>query len=258
MKKLFVIYLIVLFLPVKVFCQFTIPDIPIPQTSVYDYAAILTAGEREQLEDKLLNYADSTSTQIVVAIVPTLNGESAESVAPEWAQKWGIGQADKDNGIFILVNYYDREMYIATGFGVQGRLTAGVTSDIIERYFLPDFKDERYYYGLDNGTDAIFQALNGQFKEERDISPDSVDLNQYPKWVKIYSWAFILFFLFVILAVIFSTIRAFIRGEKGNAVTSKGPGGSFRSYTSAGSSRRGFSGGFGGGSFSGGGAGGKW
>ena len=49
--------------------QFTIPEKPSFQTSVYDYAKLLNDSEKQQLEEKLVRYSDSTSTQIVIVTI---------------------------------------------------------------------------------------------------------------------------------------------------------------------------------------------
>ena len=73
--------------------QFDIPPIPKEQTSVYDYANLLSASEKSNLEQKLIRYSDTTSTQIVVVIITTTKGENIGLLTPKWAQEWGIGQA---------------------------------------------------------------------------------------------------------------------------------------------------------------------
>lgn len=252
----FLIYFSLLLAPLTSFAQFDIPDIPKHQTSLYDYAEMLDSIERYSLETKLLNYADTTSTQIVIATVKNLKGDSAAHVAPLWAQKWGVGQEDKDNGIFILVSKEDREMYIATGYGVQDRLTAGVTGKIIRDYILPDFKGERYYYGLDHGTDAIFLALKGAFKAE----------NEKKWWEEVNSiWEALLFIILGLLGIFLPIfilawlIQLLPEGKTGGGrhIGSK-KGGFTLPNIKPSTGKRGFKGGFGGGGFSGGGAGGSW
>lgn len=76
------------------YAQFNIPGKPNFQTSVYDYANILGA-DKAKLEEKLIRYSDSTSTQIVVVTVPTINGEDIGLLAPKWAHAWGVGQKTK-------------------------------------------------------------------------------------------------------------------------------------------------------------------
>lgn len=262
MKKRHTLNLLItlLFLvPLFGFAQFDIPKKPTLQTSVYDYANLLSGDQKTQLEEKLVAYSDSTSTQIVVATVENLNGDSAARVAPLWAQQWGIGQAKEDNGIFILVAEKEHDMYIATGYGVQGRLPAGTVGTIIRSYITPEFKSGEYYAGLDKGTDAIFEALKGRFKAE----PKSNDSNgnDIPGGI-----GGIIFIIIIIIAIIsrfrgggggrggrgggFGLTDMLILGSLGRSSGGWGGGSS--------GGGGGFGGGFGGGGFSGGGAGGSW
>ncbi len=88
----------------SIFAQFTIPEKPTLQTSVYDYANILSATEKAQLEEKLIRYSDSTTTQIVVITIESLKGEDVSQLATKWGQTWGIGGTAKDdNGVIILL-----------------------------------------------------------------------------------------------------------------------------------------------------------
>ena len=81
------------------FAQFQIPEKPKLQTSVYDDASVdlLPAGQEKALEQKLIRYSDSTSTQIVIAIIPSTKGEDINYLGAQWGEKWGIGQADNDS-----------------------------------------------------------------------------------------------------------------------------------------------------------------
>ena len=143
-----------------------IPPKPLVETSVYDYANLLSEGQKKALERKLIGYSDSTSTQIVVAVTADLCGGDIAMTATEWAHKWGIGQKGKDNGVFILLSPSDRKIFIATGYGVEGSLTDAMTRRIIEQNILPEFRKGDYYAGLDAGTDAIFKVLTGEFKAD--------------------------------------------------------------------------------------------
>ncbi|MCW4469536.1 TPM domain-containing protein [Flavobacterium sp. MFBS3-15] len=218
---------------------FIIPDKPEIQTSVYDYAKTLKASDAKALETKLLNYADTTSTQIVIITIPSLQGESIGELTPRWAQKWGIGQAEKDNGILILLSESDREIWIAPGYGVDDRLTAGKLGEMIRGRILPEFKEGNYYAGLDKGTDAIFSILSGKYVA------DEVDKGFMNKF-----WAIVLLELFVFIVCFLYHFKA----PAGIALAASALSSSGKSE----SPRIGFRGGFGGGGFSGGGAGGKW
>jgi len=147
--------------------QFTIPEKPSLQTSVYDYVNLLSAPQAKSLEEKLIRYSDSTSTQIVAAIIGSTQGEDISYLGAQWGHKWGIGQEDRDNGILILLARDDRRIAINTGYGVEATMTDLMSKRIIESVIIPEFKKGDYYSGLDKGSDAIFKVLTGEFTEDR-------------------------------------------------------------------------------------------
>ncbi len=239
------------------FAQYDIPEKPSFQTSVYDYANLLEANQKKQLEEKLIRYSDSTTTQIVVVIVESLKGEDIAQLSVNWAQKWGVGQAKEDNGVFILLSKNDRRIHISPGYGVEDRLTAGTTGELIRNIIIPEFKAGSYYNGLDKGADAIFDVLKGKYKGERKGNNDS-------------GGGKIIFFiiLFIIIIAILSRNKRgggnggrFSGPDLGDIIilSSLGRGGFGGGSSSGGGfGGGGFGGGFGGGGFSGGGAGGSW
>lgn len=241
-----------------VVAQFDIPPKPAKkeQKAVYDYSNLLTESQKNALERKLTGYADSTSTQLVIAIINTSNGEDLGLLGAKWGQEWGIGQANEDNGIFILLAKEDRTIDINTGYGIEYRMTDRMTERIINQVIIPQFKQNNYYAGLDQGTDAIFLALNGEFRENRDVN----DGNTIRK-------SLLLFFVFlVILFVLSSRNKGNGKNNKGRRrgslldiiiLSNMGRTGGFGSGGSFGGGG-GFGGGFGGGGFGGGGASGSW
>jgi uncharacterized protein len=162
-KKYTVVLVALLFVQLA-FSQFTIPEKPSLQTSVYDYASVLSPSQKANLENKLIRYSDSTSTQIVLITVKTIKGESLGILTPRWAQKWGIGDAKKDNGILILLAEKEHKIWISPGYGAEIKLTAGITGTIVRNIIIPEFKRGDYYAGLNKGSDAIFYVLKGTFK----------------------------------------------------------------------------------------------
>ncbi|MBT2159665.1 TPM domain-containing protein [Zobellia barbeyronii] len=244
--------------------QYQVPDKPKEQTSVYDYINLLSAGQKQTLEQKLIHYSDSTSTQIVVAIISSTEGENINFLGAQWGEKWGIGQADDDNGILILLARDDRRIAINTGYGVESRLTDALSRRIIDQAIVPYFKQNDYYGGLNAGSDAIFQALNGEFKEDRSFN----DGGGFPLG------KFLPFIIFFVILMILSNRNK--RGGGGKNGGKRGSGldlwdiiilsnmgrsggsGSFGGGGFGGGSGGGFGGGFGGGGFGGGGASGGW
>lgn len=254
----------VLFLLLQpVAAQFNIPEKPSLQTSVYDYANMLRPQEKQSLEEKLVRYSDSTSTQIVVVTIASLRGEDIGILTPKWAQQWGIGQAKEDNGVFILLAQKERRIWISPGYGVEDRLTAGIVGEITRNVIIPEFKAGSYYNGLDKGTDTIIEVLKGKYKGTRKPDQSNSGIGG------------IFFFIFVVIIIIIIIARSKNnRGGGGNGGFNGGPsildmiilssmgrggGGGFGGGSSGGGfGGGGFGGGFGGGGFSGGGAGGSW
>ncbi len=243
--------------------QFTIPKKPAKETSVYDYVQLLPKGQKSSLEQKLIRYSDSTSTQIVIAIISSTKGEDINFLGARWGQQWGIGQAEEDNGILILLAKDDRKIAISTGYGVEEFLTDFKSKRIIESVIIPQFKNANYYAGLDQGTDAIFQVLTGQFDEDRDFTDESFSLDSMLPFV-----IFLVIFFILMSRNKRGGGKGNNRGGRGNLgmdlldiiiLSNMGRGG-YRGGSSGGGGfgSGGFGGGFGGGGFGGGGASGGW
>ena len=246
-----------------IFAQFTIPEKPTLQTSVYDYANVLSASEKTQLEEKLIRYSDSTTTQIVVITIESLKNENINQLATNWGQKWGIGGTAKDdNGVVILVAKAERRIAINPGYGLEDRLTAAIGGQIIDYIIVPEFKAGSYYRGLDKGADALFDVFKGKYKGER--KQNKAKGNDFP------------ILPFIVIVVIVLILLSRNKGGGGNSGNNSGGGpslmdvillsslgrsggggfGGFGGGSSGGGG--GFGGGFGGGGFSGGGSSGGW
>ncbi|MBT0606686.1 TPM domain-containing protein [Aequorivita echinoideorum] len=241
------------FLSENVSAQYEIPEIPSTQTSVYDYINLLSASEKTALENKLVRYADSTSTQIVCIIIASTKGEDISLLGAKWGQKWGIGQEGEDNGILITLAKDDRKVDINTGYGIEYRVTDLMAERIINRIMIPEFKNENYYAGLDKGSDALFAALNGEFKEDRNFNRKNV------------SGGIIFTFIIIVLIIIFISRKGGRGGRGGGGglldilvLSSLGRTGGFGGGGGFSGGGGGFGGGFGGGGFGGGGASGGW
>lgn len=268
-----IVVLLLVISPFLGFAQYDIPEKPEFQTSVYDdEIKLLSAAEKSSLEQKLVRYSDSTSTQIVVAIISSTNGEYINYLGAQWGEAWGIGQADKDNGIFILLARDDKKINISTGKGTEHLLTDAMSKRIINNDVIPYFKQNNYYGGLNRATDAIFEVMTGEYQGTRQTE------SGFPSEV-IFFLAII--FIFFVIAISKSRgggsggnrgnrsgtgglLEAIILSNMGRGSYSKGSSsggfGGFGGSSGGGSfgGGGGFGGGFGGGSFGGGGASGGW
>lgn len=241
------------------FAQGSIPEAPNPPRLVNDFAQILSPDELQNLESKLVAFNDSTSVQIAVVIVPTLNGYEKADFANQLGEKWGVGGSKFDNGIVVLIkpksSSENGEAFIATGYGVEGAIPDATAYDIVNNEMIPQFKQNDYYGGINAATDVLISLVKGEFKAD-----------SYSKKKKGSSAFFVLIIIVVIIILIsrnnsnHHTINRsggggllFFPWMMGGGGGSGGSGGGF----GGGGGGGGF-GGFGGGSFGGGGAGGSW
>ncbi|MGR3812070.1 TPM domain-containing protein [Jiulongibacter sp. NS-SX5] len=253
---------LVLLCSVNVFAQ-DVPAKPNPPRLVNDFVGMLSTQEIQSLENKLVNFDDTTSTQIAVVVVKTVEPYDMNSYAVKLGREWGVGQEGKNNGIIVLWATDDRKIYIATGYGVEGALPDAYAKRVVDRVIIPYFRESRFYDGLDKGTDAIIKYTSGEFDAEP--SEDG----EFPLWA---------FILMIIL--IYIIIKAMSKGGRGGGgggmrrasgwpyTTYTGWGRHSGNWSGGGWSGGGWSGGggfggggfggFGGGSFGGGGAGGSY
>jgi uncharacterized protein len=232
-----------------------VPAVPNPARLVNDYVGVLSASEIQSLESKLVEFDDTTSNQIAVIIVKSVEPYDMNSYATKLGRAWGIGHEGKNNGVVVVWATEDRKVYVSPGYGLEGALPDAYAKRIVDRVIIPYFKQDRYFEGLDAGTSAIMDYATGEYEAE----PDSGE-GELPFWA---------FFLMMVVIVI--VIRIFSKGGRGGggglmAGDSSRP---YTTYTGWGGHSGNWSGGsggfggggfgdFGGGSFGGGGAGGSY
>lgn len=228
-----------------------------PSRLVNDYTRTLTADQKQALESKLVAFDDSTSTQIAVVVIPNLSGRDVADFNIELGRAWGVGGKENNNGVVLLIAKNDRKLNISTGYGLEGVLPDLVAKQIIDQVIVPNFKGEDYYRGIEEGTDAIIQAVKGEYS-----APENYGKS---KGKSIGSIIFIIILILIFLAISsgkggggsFMSRRGFTAWTIGNMLGGMGRGGSGGGWSGGGGSSGGF-GGFGGGSFGGGGASGSW
>jgi uncharacterized protein len=240
------------------------PQQPQPPRLVNDFAGMMNPSQQDELEHMLRTYNDSTSTQISIVTVQSLNDHDIAEYATTLAQNWGIGRKGKNNGVLILASSGDRKMWIATGYGMEGALPDATVFSIVNNEMKPEFKAGNYYLGFRKAVDAIIQASKGEYVNE-DRGKENDGNKGGPA-------GFII--LIIILFVIFAAVKGGGRGGRGGGGggfltgmilgnllgggrSSWDSGGGFGGGGNSGGGGGGF-GGFGGGGFGGGGAGGSW
>lgn len=223
-----------------------LPSRPNPPRLVNDLANVIDAGSEERLEAKLTAYNDSTSTQIAVITLASVEPYDVSEYAYKLGRYWGVGQKDFNNGIVLLVAVNDHRMFIATGYGTEAYLTDIRSKRIIDGILTPAFRQNDYYGGIDSATTEIMKFMTGAYEgEPYGASPDGPNM-----------W-----FVIIIVIIVIALFSRNKKGGGGTTFTGRGPtymgGGGFGGFGGGGGGGGGF-GGFGGGGFGGGGAGGSW
>ncbi len=238
-------------------------DLPVPDAPenwVNDYAHVFSSAQLQQLNQKLSYFQQSSSTQIFVVSINENNSYPISMLATEIGEKWGVGQKGKDNGLLILMDMKERDIFISTGYGLEQYVPDAIAKRIVENEILPSFKEGDFYGGIDKGTTVLISLLEGKF------TPD--EYNERSAGSAAGSAIGGIFFIIFWLVIIFGS-----RGRRSSGIGGRSnlpfwlalgmmsgsrSGGSFGNFSSGGGGFGGGFGGGGGGSFGGGGAGGSW
>lgn len=134
-----------------------------PQGMVNDYAGMLSSSEERRLDQKLVNYRDTTTNVIAIAIIESLEGNSIEEVATDLFSTWKMWEGESYNGVLILVSEGDRAIRIEVGYGLEGAIPDVMANRIINDIITPSFRNQDVYGGLDRATSALIQLASGEF-----------------------------------------------------------------------------------------------
>lgn len=238
-------YFIILFsfFAVSVLAQ---PKIPKLKMWATDLTSTLSQSELSDLNQTLKIYEDTTSNQIVVLMISSLEGYPIEMLAEETATKNKIGTEKNDNGILLLIAKDDKKLRFEVGYGLEGAVPDAIASSIIRNEITPEFKKGDFYLGISNGINAIIKAIGGEYDAENSDSEEG--------------FPFYIFIIIIFIVIIFMRSGGpFVPGGVYRTGTRSG---GWTSGTSSWGGSSGWSGGGGfsggGGSFGGGGASGSW
>jgi uncharacterized protein len=231
-------------------------EIPTIHQRVTDQTSMLSSDEVRSLEQKLYEFEQQTSNQIVVLMITSLEGQSLEDISYRIAEKNKIGKKGKDNGVFLFIVKNDQKMRIDAGYGLEGVLTDALSSQIIRNVIGPRFRNGDFFGGISDGVEAIMLATKGEFKGES----KSDHIKKFSP------------FGIILMIIIFGVFRTIFMGGRRRSVGASGVRSNFPWWWGGfgGGGGGGFSGGSfgggggfggfsgGGGSFGGGGASGSW
>lgn len=228
-------------------------EIPSVIHRMNDGTGTLSQDEIRTIEHSLAEFEQATSNQIVVLMIPSLDGKDPKDYAYSFAEKNKIGKKDRNNGVLLLIAKEDREIDIEVGYGLEGALTDAISSQIIRKTIGPRFREGDFFRGISDGVEAIMAATKGEYKGDgvrnsvKNFSP-----------------------IIIVLLIIFFGVFPRIFGGRRSSIGSRGLSSGFPWWWGGFGGGGGFSGGSfgggggfsgfsgGGGSFGGGGASGSW
>lgn len=215
---------------------------------VYDGANIIDSDVESYIINVNKELYKKTGAQVVVATVNSLDNIDINSYATSLYEKWKIGSREYDNGILLLIAPNDRNLWIETGYGLEGQFPAVKVKRIIDNYIIPYFAEEEYSNGVVAGFNQILEGVEGEYNitlTKSTVVDDPYNSNNQTSVFNPLMIIGIIIFVFIDIKffrgmIIYSLLRGFGRGGGG------GYGG--RGGGSSG----------GGGRSGGGGAGGSW
>jgi uncharacterized protein len=131
----------------------------VPAQRVNDYAQLLPAGARQRLEAKLTEHERTTGAQMVVAVFPSLEGESLEDVSIRLAERWRVGDKRLDTGVILLVFVQERRVRLEVGYGLEPVVPDVIAAQIIREVIGPRFREQRYAEGIEAAVDAVYARI---------------------------------------------------------------------------------------------------
>ncbi len=236
------IYLTLVLVLVSADISYSQKAAPVLNGWITDQTGILSPQEKNSLSQKLQRYNDTTSNQVAVLIIPSLDNTPIEDFALATARGTKIGTKNLNNGVLFLIVINDKKIRVEVGSGLEGALPDALAGQIIRNEVSPYFKSQKYYEGIASGIDGIIKATAGEYKVKAVKTERGKGGSGFGAIV----------FIIIILLLIFSRrgfgflpfIGLFGGGGFGGRGGGSDDGGGF--------------GGFGGGGFSGGGASGDW
>lgn len=228
---------------------------------VQDSSDVLSDRDEEELRRLGIGLEEATTAQIAVMAIPSLEGEPIAQYALEALRHYGLGTKEDNNGVLLVVSTGDREIYIATGYGLEGALPDGKVGRILDEYAVPYLQQDQYSEGIMNTYIALYQEVATEYGWDGEAAAPQTKAAELPSYEPRKEWPphRVIIAIIIVIWIIISLFGDGVgrgsskKGGKASSSRRSRRGSSKRSSGRGGSSRRGR-----GGSGGGGGAGRKF
>ena len=143
---------------------------PRPQGPIYDEADLLPAAEEAQLDQRLRDLDAKTGNAVIIATVNSLQGDTVEDYAANLYKTWGIGGAERDTGVLLLVAPNEHKVRIEVGYGLTPYITDILSGRIIRDDITPRFKQGDMAGGIEAGVNDIVDQLSKSPEDAKAIA----------------------------------------------------------------------------------------
>jgi uncharacterized protein len=135
--------------------------LPSAKGLINDFVQLFTDDELKTLDSLVSTFESATTVEISIATINSkmVKNEDFEDYTLVMASMWGIGKKGKNNGLLIAICPDLRRMRIQNGYGIENVLSDAETKNIIDNYFIPKFKEGKYFEGTKDGIIAIINKL---------------------------------------------------------------------------------------------------
>lgn len=218
---------------------------------IQDIAGVLSEEQEAEIKSLGAGLEDATTAQIAVMVIDSLEGEPIESYANEALRHYGVGSAEENNGVLVVLSMTDREIYIEIGYGLEGALPDGKVGRILDDYAVPYLREDQPDDAILNTYQALYNEVSAEYGWDGEaVSPQP--LNEVTPGDEGEGGIMqpIVTFLIVLALLFLFTGGGGGRGRRGRGRTMRRGG-----FFGPGSFGGGFGGGSGGGGFRGGGGG---
>ena len=130
-----------------------------PNTAVNDYAGILTEETEAYVENLSVALQDTCGAQIGVYTTEYIGNSTMEGYAYEVLNTWGLGSADRDNGVLLLLAPGEDDYYVTRGAGLETQLTISMLGTILDEELEPSWLERDYDTGTRQTVRAIAEDL---------------------------------------------------------------------------------------------------
>lgn len=134
---------------------------------VDDRAQVISDETEEYIRARADALSRLTGAQIVIATVRSTEGEAIDRFAERYFTNNEIGDANKDNGVLLLMATDDGDYWLTKGGGLEGGLPVSALRTMLDSILEPSFAVGEY----DIGAKAMFDALYGKLCALYDVNP---------------------------------------------------------------------------------------